>query len=574
MSRQRSDDFHVAGRSLAWSAQDRLEALDQAGRRDFDLIIIGGGITGAGLAREAALRGISFLLVDKEDFAFGTSSRSSKLVHGGMRYLAQREWRLVREATTERNWLCAALPNLVRPLGFIYGGYLGGKDSPGRVKLALRLYDLLSNAFSRFKMPRHRILTPAQVAQREPAARTEAMAMAGLYYDANVDDARLTLEVIKEARDLSGGRSLALNYVAATAIAVTGGRVQGVTLRDQFSGREQQVRAGCVVNATGAWTGEVLGLAGKPESMIRPTKGVHLAVANARLGNREAFILRSLDDGRSFFVLRRGDISLIGTTDTDYQGSVDAPFCTREDADYLLRTVNVRFPEARLTYDDILSTYAGIRPLVREEGVAASAVSRKHVIKDTGTGLVTIAGGKLTTFRIMAWEVLARCSARGYLRPLKGREQARDYSRRPLKAGITWDGFKAAAAGLGLDGLLPEATLRHLHQQYGQGALAILREVKADPGAGAPLLAGQPFCAAEVRHILAFENAPTLMDMMLRRTEMQLTVSHRQQPELAARVAAIMASAYGWDAERLGRETGRYLQYIRDTIFFEGQAHG
>jgi glycerol-3-phosphate dehydrogenase len=574
LTRQRSADFHVDGKSLSWNAQDRPWAIDQAITHDFDLVIIGGGITGAGVAREAALRGIPFLLVEKDDFASGTSSRSSKLVHGGMRYLAQREFKLVRESTTERNWLRAALPNLVRPLGFYFCAYRGGKDSPGRVKLALRLYDFLGNTCSRFKFPRHTFLTPAQLAEREPAANTEGLAMAGLYYDANVDDARLTLEVLKEARDYSGGRSQALNYVAAVEILMEAGRVAGVKLQDQRTGRTFVVKTGCVVNATGVWSEAILDMTGTHASMIRPTKGVHLAIPNARLGNRAAFILRSLDDGRNFFVLRRGDITLIGTTDTDYQGSLDEPWCTRQDCDYLLHTVNAVFPGARITDQDILSTYAGIRPLVKAEGVNASAVSRRHSIKDPGTGLVTIAGGKLTTFRVMAWDLLTLCSRQGYLRRFRGREKRQHFSRRPLKAGVAWEAFNGILRDQGLENLVPEPVLRHLHQQYGQGGVAILADIKADPEAGLPLLEGHPFCPAEIQHILAFENAPTLMDLMLRRTEMQLTVSHRLQGELARKVAGIMACCYGWDEIRAREEIGRYLDYIRKTTSFLVEAHG
>ncbi|BDU75515.1 glycerol-3-phosphate dehydrogenase/oxidase [Mesoterricola sediminis] len=573
MTRERTNDFAVDGTPLAWSALDRDRELDRAAATDVDLVILGGGITGAGIAREAALRGIPFLLVDKDDFAAGTSSRSSKLVHGGMRYLAQRDFALVRESTTERNWLCAALPNLVRPIRFHYCGYLGGKDTPGRVRLALRLYDLLSNTFSRYRMPRHELLAPEELRRREPAVRAEGVAMAGDYYDANVDDARLTMEVLKEARDLSGGRSAALNYVEALAIREAAPGLREVDLRDAFTGRAFTVRARCVVNATGVWAGGTLARAGGPSGLIRPTKGVHLAVPNARVGNREAFVMRSLDDGRSFFVLRRGDITLIGTTDTDYQGPLEAPFCTAEDADYLLRTVNARFPEARLTRDDVLSTYAGIRPLVRQEGVGASSVSRRHVVRDEGGGLVTVAGGKLTTFRLMAWDVLRTCSARGYLRPLGRKEAKRHFSRRPLKAGLAWEAFGAALRRLDLEGLLPGPALRHLHQQYGQGALRILAAVKADPGSGRPILEGHPWCAAEIEHILAYENAPTLMDVMLRRTEMQMIVSHRDQPALAAGVARILARAYDWDQARTDRELADYLAYVRRTILFERDAH-
>lgn len=568
MSRPRAADFHVEGKSLAWGAQERARDLEQARTRDFEIIIVGGGITGAGIAREAALRGISFLLVDKADFAFGTSSRSSKLAHGGIRYLSQGEYRLVRESTTERNWLRQALPNLVRPLGFYFCAYQGGKDTPGKVRLGVVLYDLISNAFSRFQNLGHRFLRPTELARAEPKVRTEGLQMAGLYHDTNVDDARLTLETLKEARDLSGGRSVVLNYTAARRIHQADDQIASVQLEDLETRNRFMARAKCVVNATGIWTDQTLALAGVKRSMIRPTKGVHVVVPADRLGNRQAFGLRSLDDGRFFFVLRRGEVSVLGTTDTDYTGSLEEPWCEKEDADYLLRTVNYVFPEAKLTYDDILSTYAGIRPLIREEGPNASAVSRKHVILDHGGGLLSIAGGKLTTFRLMGWELLHLCSQRGYVRPLKGRAAKRNFSRRPYKVGLSWEAFQADLGNLKLEGLLPEATLRHLHQQYGQGAVAILDEVKRCPAQGEPLLEGHPFCAAEVQHILAFENAPHLVDVMLRRTEMQMLVSHKRQPELAHRVAAIMARAYGWDEARTGQEIDWYLTYIRQTLFF------
>jgi glycerol-3-phosphate dehydrogenase len=551
--------------ALSWSAKDRDRALEQARSGDFQLIIIGGGITGAGVAREAALRSIPFLLVDQEDFASGTSSRSSKLVHGGFRYLAQGEFRLVREAATERNWLRWALPNLVRPLGFYLCAHAGGKDTPGRVRTGIRLYDLLSNTLSRHKNLPHRFLTPAELAALEPAVATEGLLMAGQYYDAAVDDARLVLETLKEARDASGGRSVALNYLKAVRITCLGDRGLEVELEDVPGGGRFTVRSRCVLNATGAWTDATLRLAGIDSRMIRPTKGVHLVVPNARLGNRDAFVLRSVDDGRSFFVLRRGEVSVIGTTDTDYPGDPGRPCCEPQDCDYLLRTVNRVFPRARLDRDDILSTSAGIRPLVRGRDGSASSVSRRHLLLDPGTGLVTIAGGKLTTFRTMAWEILDRCARSGYLRGLRGAEARRDFSRRPFKNGLSWEAWPMAAARHGLAGLVPEATARHLCQQYGHQSLRILGEVRRDPRAGEPLLEGHPFCAAEIRHILAFENAPRLCDVMLRRTEMQMLVSHRRQADLAGRVAGIMACYYHWDPARLREELDRYLDHVRQS---------
>jgi len=559
-------DPELEAEALSWSAKDRDQALAQARTGEFDLIILGGGITGAGVAREAALRRIPFLLVDKEDFAFGTSSRSSKLVHGGFRYLAQGEFRLVRESTTERNWLRAALPNLVRPLGFHFCAFDGGKDTPARVRAGILLYDLLSNVLAPFKNPPHRFLTAAELAVREPALCAKGLLMAGLYYDTLVDDARLVMETLKEARDASGGRSVALNY--AKAVHIAKGEDPGVTveLEDRLGGAGFKVRARCVLNATGVWTDATLGLAGTESRLIRPTKGVHLVVPNARLGNREAFVLRSLDDGRTFFVLRRGDVSVIGTTDTDYRGDPDEPWCERPDCDYLLNTVNRVFPSAHLTPEDIISTSAGIRPLVRDRDGNESAVSRRHVFLDSGAGLVTIAGGKLTTFRTMAWEILVRCSRLGYLRKLNRAEARRNYSRRPFKNGLTWEAWLWAVAALGLDGLVPESTGRHLHQQYGRQSLRILREVLRCPAAGQPILEGHPFCPAEIGHILAFENAPRLRDVMMRRTEMQMLVPYRDQPLLAGRVAQIMASFYGWEPPRVQEELDQYLDHIRNTV--------
>lgn len=552
--------------SLSWSARDRARCLDQARERDFDLVIVGGGITGAGVAREAALRGLTFLLVEQEDFAFGTSSRSSKLVHGGLRYLPQGDIRLVRESATERNWLLATLPNLVRPLGFHYCAFRGGKDTPFMVRAGLTVYGLLSTAFTRFPSPgRPRFLSPADMAREEPAFTQAGLRLAGLYFDTATDDARLVIETIKEARDLSGGRSVALNYARLEGIRRSTRRIAAVEIEDRLGGARFSVRTSCVVNATGVWTDATLALAGLGKHTLRPTKGVHVVVPAARLGNGRAFALRSVDDGRFVFVLRRGEVSVIGTTDTDYAGSLDEPRCEAEDRDYLLRTVNAFFPNARLTPGDVISTYAGLRPLLAEAG-SPSDVSRQHAVLDAGDGLVTVVGGKLTTFRIMAWDALRRCAQCGYIRRLGWREGRRDFSHRPYKVGVTWECFEAAARDLGLAAALPEPLRRHLHQTYGQGALGILKEIRRHPDLGEPLIESQPFCTAEVQHILAFENAPRLADVMARRTEMAMVVPASQQPMLAGRVAALMARAYAWDAARTQEEVDGYLQAFSTTL--------
>ena len=241
-------------------------------------------MTGAGIAREAALRGLSFILLDKNDFAFGTSSRSSKLAHGGMRYLANKEFGIVRESTTERNWLRVHFPNLVRPLAFNFYSYEDYMYSPKKVKLGMQLYDFLSNTFSKFKnYQKYRILTAEEFQKLEPKIRKEKMVMGGYYYDTNVDDARLTLETIKESVFLAKGKSIALNYCKVIGFLQDDyGKLQGVEVEDTLSGGKFTLRGTQVVNATGIWNDDLLLLKGK-NAMIRPTKGVHLILLNERL---------------------------------------------------------------------------------------------------------------------------------------------------------------------------------------------------------------------------------------------------------------------------------------------------
>jgi glycerol-3-phosphate dehydrogenase len=227
--------------------------------------------------------------------------------------------------------------------------------------------------------------------------------------------------------------------------------------------------------------------------------------------------------------------------------------------------VNAFFPGARLTPEDVISTYAGLRPLLAEAG-SPSDVSRQHAVLDAGDGLVTVVGGKLTTFRIMAWDALRRCAQRGYIRRLGWREGRQDFTRRPYKVGLCWEAFERAAHGLGLCDVAPEPLRRHLHQKYGRGALGILQEIRRQPALGEPLLEGQSFCAAEIQHILAFENAPRLADVMGRRTEMAMVVPASQQAMLAGRVAALMARAYGWDGARTREEVDGYLQAFSTTL--------
>jgi len=563
-----------------WSARNRDQYQDYAGKNNFDLVIIGGGITGAGIARECALRGLSFCLLEKNDFAFGTSSRSSKLFHGGMRYLASKEFGLVRESTAERNWLRCHLPNLVRPLGFVYPSYQHYKATPLMVRVAVFLYDLLSDTFARFKNYRKsQILTASTVGEIEPAVALEIpelgrMTMAGFYYDTNCDDARVTLEIIKESLIKGQGRSVALNYTEVKGfLHDKEGKVNGVVVTDQISGNVLNILGRCVVAAAGIWTDRILSKADYREERIYPTKGVHIAVPAERLGNRNAFSLVSLDDGRFFFILRRGRISLIGTTDTAYypeSTNLDEPWCNRQDCDYLLRTVNRMFPQARLTDRDIIGAYAGIRPLIKQEGTESeSAVSRSHEIFKTAEGIVALAGGKSTTHRRMAEDLIFYLINNRSLEPFADlKMMKRGFSKQPFTIGLTHSEFDKRVRENNLEAIAYPDQHEHFYTQYGRGGLEILTIIKENPRAGKPLLAGYPYCEAEILYILEYENTPRLCDLLCRRTEAQWTVWHYEQPALAEAVASIMASYYGWSKNIKAAEIAEYLEYIAKSVGF------
>ncbi len=564
----------------SWNAKNRKEDIRAAKEKEFDVVIVGGGITGAGIARECALRNISFCLLEKNDFAFGTSSRSSKLFHGGIRYLSTREFGLVRESATERNWLMNHFPNLVRPLGFMYCSYEKGKDKPVMVWIAAKLYQLLSDSFSDFKNYRKsRIFKADFVEEFEPKVAMEIpelgrLRMAGFYYDTNCDDARVTMEIIKESVGNSAGLSRAVNYARVNGYTKdSSGKANGVRVIDELGGDVFEVKGRAVVSATGIWTDEVLGMGSYDETKIYPTKGVHLVVPNERLGNRNAFGIRSLDDGRFFFVLRRGKVSIIGTTDTAYyeeSKNLDEPWCNKDDCDYLLRTVNKMFPHAMLTYDDIIGTFAGIRPLIRQEGARhESDVSRTHEIFETEDGVVAIAGGKSTTHRRMAEDLLFFLIENNYLAGFtEAAHNRKGFSKVPFKAGMTRKEFDAVIEERGLKEISWPEQLEYLHQQYGKGAVNILESIKKTPSAGKSLLAGYPYCKAEIRYILENENSPRLIDILCRRTEAQWMVWHYKQPELAEKVAAIMGSYYRWSAKRKADEINEYLAYVAKTVSF------
>ncbi|HEU4562524.1 MAG TPA: glycerol-3-phosphate dehydrogenase [Longimicrobium sp.] len=551
--------FSAAARAEHWSA---------LGLGVFDLLIIGGGITGAAAARDAAGRGLSVALVDAGDFGHGTSSRSSRLIHGGLRYLETYNFGLVFEASAERRRLLELAPHLVHPLPFVFPVYQGGPTPFLMLQAGMWLYDALS-LFRNIR--RHRVLSRADVQREEPRLRVQGLAGATIYYDASVDDARLTLA---NARGAHEAGAAVVSHAEVFAFLHESG-LAGARVRDRLTGEEREVRARVVVNATGPWSDIVRQMA-NPEAKprLRPTKGVHILVERERIGNRNGITFQSPIDGRVMFVLPWGDFTYVGTTDTDYRGDPADVRADPADVDYLVKSANSVFPDAKLTAADVVSTWAGIRPLLApaQGGGSESATSREHDIWWDRSGLLNIAGGKLTTYRVMAEHLVDRATDR-----LKQRHR--------VEAGISptpdlplpgaphgsWTEFARRiveeADALGVGGEVG----RHLARAYGEDAEAILAAIQADRSLGERIVPGHPYVWAEVPHVVRNEMAMTVEDVLIRR--LHLFYEARDGGLSVARaVAERMAGeeGIGWDAAGIERQVERYRAAVEGTRGFGG----
>lgn len=385
---------------MSLDARERQATLGRLESEEWDLLVIGGGITGAGIALDAASRGIKVALVEMQDFAAGTSSRSTKLIHGGLRYLKQMEFRLVREVGRERAILHKNAGHIVVPEKMMLPIIEGGTFGLFGVRWGLWLYDLLAGVK---REERRVILSREQAAEAEPWLKVGPLRGAGLYSEYRTDDARLVIEVLKTAVQKG---AIALNYCKCEGFEYTDGRVAGAKIKDEIGGRTVQVRAKHVVNAAGPW---VDGLRALDHSLqgkrLHHTKGVHLVVSALHLPIQHA-IYFDVGDGRMIFAIPRARWTYFGTTDTNYEAGLEHPEVTAADVDYLLGAVNRMFPRANLDYSHIESSWAGIRPLIHEDGKSPSQLSRKDELFFSESGLVTIAGGKLTGFRKMAEKVV------------------------------------------------------------------------------------------------------------------------------------------------------------------------
>ena len=538
--------------SESWTPAERRAALSRAERDGVDLLVIGGGITGAGVLRDAASRGLRAFLVERGDFACGTSSRSSKMIHGGLRYLAHGHFGLTREACRERDLLAALNPNLVRPLPFLFASWDGGKIPPWQVRAALLSYAAVAN-FRR--TARFQMLSREEVASYSRDVRTDGLRAAGLYHDAQVDDARLVIEALKSARRLGGD---AANHAEVIEfLRGPDGRLAGARVRDRLDGRTLALRADAVVNAAGPGIERVRGI-DQPRAAraLRPAKGVHLVIPRQRIHAKGAVAFEARD-GRHLFLCPFDDVALIGTTD-NFSDEIDEPVVTIDEVHYLLAAANDAFPTAGLTTNDIRSVFAGVRPLVAPADAESppSDVSREAEVSLAPSGLLSVAGGKLTTFRAMGQLVVDRA-----LRLLP-RERHRGVGpSRTAGLALRDDSFVRSELEEQLRrrfSVSPRAA-EHLVTAWGAGAVALL---DAAPAEWRRPIGSSRYLYAEIPWALRTECPASLCDLLERRVRLALFAEGQGLPQLA-HIAEVAAAAAGWDAEQARAEAAAYAAAVR-----------
>lgn len=521
----------------------------------YDIVVIGGGVTGAGAALDAASRGLKVALIEKRDWAAGTSSRSGKLIHGGLRYLEQRNFGLVREALRERQLMLEELcPHLTRPIQFIYPLQHRFWERP-YVGAGLILYDTLGGAGA---VPRHRHVTRSGISRLAPAINTSTVAGGMTFYDVQMDDARHTVELVRTA--------VAEGVDAASALSVIdvvkdGGRVVGVRVADLESGLEFDVAARHVVNATGPWAGVVQDLAGGKSSFdVQASKGVHILVPRERIDSTVSMFVRAEDS--VLFVRTWGRHWLIGTTDTPWDGKLDHPTATSEDIEYLLRNVN-RVLRTALTRDDIDGVFAGLRPLVKGKPGATSKMSREHAVETVVPGFTTIVGGKYTTYRVMAEDVIdAAVSDLGPGGTVAGPSRTKSL---PLLGARGLQARRPAimdrAARLGL----VSADAEHLLGRYGTLTDEVLDLIEADASLAEPLIDSGGYLRAEAHYAASHEGALHIADVMTRRLHTSILTPDRGGGSVQ-QVADVIGPVLGWSEDTKAAEVEQYRARIEAEV--------
>ena len=507
----------------------------------FDLLVIGGGVTGAGAALDAATRGLSVALVEQRDYASGTSSRSSKLFHGGLRYLEQLNFGLVREALRERNLMLTVLcPHLARPVSFVYPLKHRFWERP-YVGAGVLLYDLLAKRADS-PLPRHEHLSRDQLAAVAPALDPEKNHGAVRYWDALVDDARHTMMLARTSA--AHGVALATS-TRVTGLGTAGSRTSGAELLDLESGREFEVKSRAVINATGVWSDDIQDLAGSRGINVEASKGVHLVIPRSRIESKTGMILHTSES--VLLVIPFDEFWIVGTTDTRWSLGKPHPAASQTDIDYLLECINTVLAHP-LKRDDVVGVYAGLRPLLAGESDSTSKLSREHAVFDNGRGLVSVAGGKYTTYRIMAADAV---------------DAAIHYMDRPIAPSRTGRIPLVGAERIGElrtadppPGIAPEDYPRLLGR-YGSLVSDVAELVRIDPALGERIVEDAPYLKAEIVYGATHEGASHLDDFLTRRTRISIETSHRGT-KADKEVAELVSGHLGWDTQTSAREIMHY----------------
>ncbi|WP_010203753.1 glycerol-3-phosphate dehydrogenase/oxidase [Salinibacterium sp. PAMC 21357] len=542
--------------AAALSAEQRSAAIAALRETELDILVIGGGIVGTGSALDAVTRGLTVGMVEARDWASGTSSRSSKLVHGGIRYLEQLDFRLVREALKERGLLLQRLaPHLVRPVRFLYPVT---KPIVERLYIGagMLLYDLLSYTGGRPPgVPHHRHLTRGQMLRAAPSLRADAFRGGLTYYDAQVDDARYVSTL---ARTASFYGAHVASRVRVEDFVKVGERVVGVMAHDLETGERFEIRAKQVVNATGVWTDDTQAMVGeRGQFKVRASKGVHLVVPRDRFQSKLGLLLRT--EKSVLFVIPWGRHWLIGTTDTDWDLDKAHPAATAADIDYLLKHVN-KVLAVPLTRDDVEGVYAGLRPLLAGESDLTSKLSREHIVTHSVPGLVVVAGGKWTTYRIMAKDAVdAAVDALDGKIPASITEEVALLGAEGYRA--AWNKRTVLARTYGVH----KSRVEHLLNRYGVLASEVLELVRHNPALAEALPGADDYIAAEIVYATSHEGAMHLDDVLARRTRISIEAWDRGV-SAAPVAAALMAGVLGWDDVRAATEVERYLQRVDAEI--------
>ncbi|HUS65931.1 MAG TPA: glycerol-3-phosphate dehydrogenase/oxidase [Kofleriaceae bacterium] len=539
----------------------------------FDIVVLGGGITGAGIARDAALRGLRVALFEKGDFGSGTSSKSSKLIHGGLRYLEQGEIGLVFESVSERRVQEQMAPHIVRPLPFLVPIFDGDRVGLETMNIGLWIYDTLAL----FRTPGlHKTHRGDKAHELEPSLRREGLRGAIEYFDCITDDARLVLENILDARAAGAD---CRNHHEIVAVERKRGAVDAVVVRPVLGGPDERIATRSVVVAAGPWTDRVaeqLGFAGE-RPILRPTKGVHLVFRRDVLPLERAITVISPLDKRVMFAIPWRERLVLGTTDTDFAGSPDEVWADAADCAYLCESANRTFPAAHFTPEGVIATWAGLRPLIHEDAETASDVSREHQIYVRDDGVLVIAGGKLTTYRLMAKEAV-RAAVR-WLRDtdsdlFEDRAIVRPRTKtRPLPGAVGLEvaslaGVKRLAVSLAERGVAP-GTAQHLAGVYGARAGAVAELMRADPGLAEPMQPDLPYVWAEVVFAVEQDLARTVEDVLGRRVPLML-VGLDQGLDVAERTADLLGARLGWTPAERERQLAHYRQHVTDSRRFRG----